>query len=344
MRARAIFLVALGLSLAVGSSAGIIPEAEEHARSNVGLESQLADPETADAALKRVLAGDRPLDLLEPVALRGTDLSARGRAILAIRDLEHVEADGVLEEATTGDHPPLVRAWAASARITRAKDIDSFVPLVSRYAGPIPATARPIELKARTLLDDADTEDLLALMSTTPVLAPAIGPRLLKADPTELVRVMQTAESDPVRRQAAAYLASIGNQSGKDYIAVAEATLDGLRFDRGTDAYPWAGGALYVPGIQWKKDEARELVARLIRWNLLCDSRDDEGERQQVQNNLRSVQLLRAAGFKNQWPDVNGPEVLVEWGRWAGRGKVERLLVNLDLMDSRWADALKQLQ
>lgn len=343
MRSRSIPLVAVLVALALGATAGIIPEAEEHSRSQDGdLHALLSDPETADAALESVLRRSSALAELEEVAVKGTDLSARGRALLGIQGIRGKEADAALDTVLASGAPPLVQAWAASARINRTADLDSFLPLAQSYVYQYPATARPIELKAAQLLEGASIADMLKLMALQPQLAAAIAPKILTTPSSELVRLMQTHGDDNVRRQAAAYLASQG-QDDKGHAKVSAAVRDALAYDKKVKDLPWDGGALYVPAIQWQKNEALDLIRTLIQWNLHCERIDKANEQRQVQNNLRSVQLLQAAGFGNAWPDVSGPDVLVEYGKIAGRQDVWKLLDEQGLLDSRWAKALDQL-
>lgn len=341
MRSRILPLALLGLALAAGSTAGIIPEAEQHHKTT--LHDQLADPETAEQALATVMKGADPLSELEQVAFEGTDLSARGRAILAIQGIEGKEADATLKTLTGNNFPPMVRNWAAAAQVNRVRDLDTYIQLAQTYSYQYPAVLRPLELKAAQILAGADTITMLKLVGTNPQLASSVGPRLIAAPTKDLMKLMQTHGDDMVRRQAASYLAAKGAQSGKGYSEVAAAVIESLALKPKARKLPWEGGALYVPSIQWKKAEALELIDVLIRWNLHLESVDKQNEQRQVQNNLRSVQLLQAAGFQNAWPDVNGPDVLVNYGQVVGRKKVHQILADLDLLDSRWAAALDQL-
>ncbi len=329
-------------ALLTGATAGIIPEAEQH-RAETRLHDALSDPETAEEALEAVMRRADALRRLEEVAVHGTDLSARGRAILAIQGIEGDEADAVLRALADGDHPELVRTWAAAARVNRAPDLPAYLDLADAYMGRYPALARPFELRAAALLQGADLDELLALVARQPNLAPAAAPLILAAPAERLVRLMQTHPDDPVRRQAAAYLASKAQRSDSEHREVSRAVRDALAYTRRAERLPWEGGALYVPGIGWQRAEAVDLVRLLILWNLHCDRIGAADAQRQVQNNLRSVQLLRAAGFSNAWPDVNGPEVLVEYGRVAGRKAVEEVLERTGMRDSRWARALTEL-
>ena len=344
MNPKPLFLATLvgALTLGAVSVAGIIPEAEQHQRKS-NLHDELSDPKTADAALESVLRRSTALQELEQVALEGTDLSARGRAILGIQGIRGSEADSTLQTLADGNFPPMVKNWAAAARVNRVQDFDSYVQLAQNYQWQFPAVKRPLEMKAAQLLAGASTAEKLKLLAAQPNLAQSVGPSLIAAPTDELLELMQTHGDDNVRRQAASYLAAKGAQSGKGYNEVAEAVIASLKFRPKAKELPWAGGALYVPSIQWKKAEALDLIHVLIQWNVHLEKVEKQNEQRQVQNNLRSVQLLQAAQFANAWPDVNGPDVLVNYGQVVGRKAVWQILSDQDLLDSRWAAALDQL-
>ena len=343
MRAGPILSITLAGLIGLGAAAGIIPEAEEHHASTSDLHAALSDPDTAEKALESVLRRSTALEELEVVALEGSDVSARGRAILAIQGIDGKRADAVLQTVLGSSAPPLVHSWAAAARINRAQDLDAFLPLAQTYIHQYPATARPIELKAGHLLADADLADMLGLMAVQPQLAAAIAPKVIAAPAADLVDLMQNHGDDQVRRQAAAYLASKAQASKEGHEQVSRAVRSSLAFAPKAKRLPWEGGALYVPGIQWKKSEALDLIRILIQWNLHLGKIEKVNEQRQVQNNLRSVQLLQAATFQNAWPTVGNHEVLVQYGQIEGRTAVQKLLAEQGLLESPWAQALDQL-
>ena len=96
-----------------------------------------------------------------------------------------------------------------------------------------------------------------------------------------------------VRFQATAYIGTLVQQGNKK---VGAAVAKAYEFDADAKNAPWHGGPLYVPGIQWQKEDATALVGNLIAWHLWCDRNGKTSEQQQIYNNLRSVGLSRVAG------------------------------------------------
>ncbi|MCA9571549.1 MAG: hypothetical protein KC656_27110, partial [Myxococcales bacterium] len=283
----------------------------------------LTDAETADAMVTALVAdGTRGTEKLAEIALEHRDLAARGRAIVGLARAEGSKADTTLEKLrNSGSDEQLVRTWAYAASLQRAPDLSTVLALASeqgRYTG----SERAVQLAAGRYLQDASAVELLEMAGSVPALNAAIGPMLLEVPPAELGALMLTHPNDNVRRQAAAWLGSQATQKGRTD-AVARITIDQLRHDPGVGDVPWKGGALYIPGIQWDQKRARELVRTLIQWKLYCERTGKSGEKNQVWNNLRSVQLLQAAGFQNAWP--NDEQVLEEWARIGGKGDVEKL-------------------
>ena len=57
---------------------------------------------------------------------------------------------------------------------------------------------------------------------------------------------------------------------------------------------PWEGGPLFVPALQWKREDARDLAWELLAWMVFAERRDLGNLHSQIQNNLRSLQLAAA--------------------------------------------------
>jgi len=77
---------------------------------------------------------------------------------------------------------------------------------------------------------------------------------------------------------------------------------------------------------------------------IFCDFTGKHDERNQVQNNLRSVGLANTAGFEPIWGGAPIEQWLLHWGRAFGRGEVERILALHGVTeDPRLAAVLKQL-
>ncbi len=100
-----------------------------------------------------------------------------------------------------------------------------------------------------------------------------------------------------------------------------------LQFDSMSHEVPWDNGPLFLPGIQWSQENARELVGQLIRWNLWCDIKSKSEEQKQIHNNIRSLGLARAAGYQSPgWNEVDCIAWLKSWGAVVGRDGIEAIL------------------
>ncbi len=111
-----------------------------------------------------------------------------------------------------------------------------------------------------------------------------------------------------------------------DSQAVINQVVDQLEFDVYADNVPWDGGALFVPSIQWNKDDARSLVGSLIRWNLWCDIKGKSDEQRQIHNNIRSLGLANAAGYQIREAVTECNSWLVAWGKAMGKDEIESIL------------------
>ena len=133
---------------------------------------------------------------------------------------------------------------------------------------------------------------------------------------------MMRAKDQNIRRQAAAYIATLALQ-GDDGVPLA--VVDAYRFDSRATALPWDGGPLFIPSLQWDKRHSQALVGNLVAWLLWCDLQGRRDARQPIINNLSSFQLMQAAGY--QWPSESTVYGwLQSWGQVVGRQGIEKLL------------------
>lgn len=160
-------------------------------------------------------------------------------------------------------------------------------------------------------------------MGRFPKLSTSLGPAVAKSDSAELAQAMLAAEGLQARRMAAGYLAAQGQ--GKTKRAAMNATVDALRFNRKASAVPWSGGPLYIPSIQWERNDAIELVGELVAWHIYCERQGWQAERQKVANNLASVGLTRRAGFGHM--GYQSEQMLLSYGRVAGYQAAQAILV-----------------
>lgn len=275
------------------------------------------------------------VDELARLARTSPDSQVRGWAIVGLSQVGGARADRVLSDLTAPGEPALVQTWAAAAKIARARSMTELRELAS-LRGRLPALDRPLRLRIEALASSASVEELLAL-SQDGALAPAVAPLVMGAPTGQLVRIMFEHPDDAVRRQAAAFLASKGQQGEQD--AVAAEVLAMLAIPRSRSArVPWEGGALFIPGLQWRRAEARTLVKTLIAWWLWLDTRGRQAETRPVWNNLYSVGLLSQAGYDRNLQA--NPESLVNaLARVEGRAGARAVLEQVGLAgDPRFRD------
>lgn len=291
-----------------------------------GLIGQLGDPEEASQAVDALAGiGTDAIDPLLDVARDSNDMATRGWAIVTLTEIGGDKVSRGLERIYVDRNESiLVRTWAAAARIQLARNADELVGL-SRWTSELPATGRPMaERFVETLSDGepASLESLLAMSMTVPnTVQAALRAPILNAGPDPLVDIMVNSGDMNVRRQATAYLATLG---ARDNEAVASAVIDAYWFDANVEAVPWQGGPLYIPGIAWAKPDARALVDNLIRWLLFCELNALSSEEQQIQNNLRSLGLAQAAGY--QFSGSNDPAGWFRtYGKAAGKWELEKI-------------------
>jgi len=301
----------------------------------------LASPERADEAIAQLVEmGSDALPALEVAASAGYELPVRGRAILALSQLDAPEVDGLLLaiQDDTQDET-LARTWAAAARVNRAETLDDvlgFAPLLTTF----PGLERPLKLRVEATVGELkDVSGALRMIEADANIGAVLSDAVLAAGAAPLVDAMLTGSTQQVRILAAGYLATLAQQDKETVDAVSA----GLRFQVGAESVPWAGGPLYVPSLTYRGDQARSLVGSLITWYLFADDKGLQEEKQQVYNNLQSVNLIRPAGL--QWAPNEPVELLKAWGQAVGPEAIEKILAELGLSkDKRYAAVVKELR
>ncbi|MCP4872088.1 MAG: hypothetical protein GY898_25565 [Proteobacteria bacterium] len=284
--------------------------------------TQTVDPASSEAAHARLVElGPQVVGSLQDAALLASDPEMSGHAIRALASIEHDSAEQTLtliHQRSTAS--PLVRAWAAAARIQRTQTMEQLSAL-SSLANEFPAVSRPMGIRAVALMgDDADVASMIQLSLSNSNLQQAFAEPILAAGAGPLAEVMFTHADNNVRRLAAGYLGTLGNRGEQQQLAI----IDTYTYVPGLSGVPWAGGALYVPAVSWDQAKAREIVARLLAWHVHCDLNGLNSEKQQIYNNLRSVGLHRVAGM--QWPVQDTKGLLDQWAAVVGKDEVRQLL------------------
>lgn len=258
-------------------------------------------------------------------------LAQRGWAIAALAEIAGQDIDeSLLKIHASESEPMLVRTWAAAARVAMSRSAEALVEK-AQLVTLFPALGRPIGMRLieQTTKDDAhvSAETLLIASIRVPQLQQSLTPAILAAGPEELVGAMQSAQDQQVRRQAAAYLATLAANGGKDNQQVQTRVVAAVAFAPDAQDVPWRGGPLFIPGLNWDQSHARELVGNLIAWHLWCDLHSRSEEQRQIHNNLRSLQLARVAGYQSPgFREVDTATWLRTWRQVVGAEGIEKIL------------------
>jgi hypothetical protein len=287
--------------------------------------AQFSDDEKAMAAVDKVSKmGPRAVDQLKGLALERQDTVARGWAIAALGYIGDENAKAALKKiAADGKNSQLVRTWAQAAQIEAAKNFDELVALAP-LANSQRALMRPLQKRMSVLAADANVEDLLTMAISNYQLQPSLTGPILDRGAEPLVTAMATSKNQQVRRQAAAYLGTLANRVGVE--TVAKLVIDRYRFKKGAKDVAWAGGPLFVPGIQYDQKNARKLVTELLKWHVWCDMKGKAPQQQQIHNNIRGVGIARMGGYPPQLGRTDVHTWLRVWKDTVGASKVKAML------------------
>jgi hypothetical protein len=296
---------------------------------NLELIDKLGEPKTAAAAAEKLIARGKSVvpDLLGE-ALEGNNMVLRGWAIVCLSEIGGKDVEKRLTEMYQDKKQSmLVRTWAAAGMVQLAKSSDDLLKLANLIP-QFPALGRPIGLRLVAELgekgNDATAEDLLNVTLRVPQLQKSLASAILAKGADSLVGALVTAKNQNVRRQAAAYL---GTLAAKGEDAVPAVVVKAYQFDAKAKDVPWTGGPLFIPGIQWKKDDAKALVGNLIAWFLWCEQHNKKTHHTALHNNLRSLQLAAAAGYTSPGFQQTGTDRwLTIWGQAFGKAELEKLL------------------
>ena len=318
------FLIAaitVGTTMFAGAALAEAPSAREIAR-------QLKSPDRAHAAMKRLVRyGSEGTQALASEALTGHHIAARGWAIVGLADVGSDEAEQALIQLHSNPKQPmLIRTWAAAARVRRVQTLEGLQPLLT-LSGSFPAIRDPLGAKVIQLLGTASgpraAELLLATASRMPQLSSQIAPAIVKLGAKPLVHAMVRAQDPNVRRAAASYLGSIARTDK----SVAKRIARAYAFRVGAKQEPWAGGPLFLPALSWNRSTSRAVVGQLIRWHVWADLRDRSDAMRQIHNNLRSLGLARAAGYRSPgWSAAPTTTWLSVWAAAVGASRVKSII------------------
>jgi len=288
-------------AVAIGALAGsaMADETAAIASGNDDMIAQLENSKTAKGAIESIVAFSKESetnrekmvkDLLN-VSKTDESLAKRGWAIAALGEIGGQDVDEYLLNLHADENQKrVVRTWAAAARVANTRTLNGLIEKASLIQ-TFPALGRPIGIriveKMTSDSESANPEKVMAVTQKVPQLQKALAPMILAFGPAKLGTAMLSAKDQNVRRIAAGYMGAVAQQGGA--ADVAKVVKSQLTFDSTATAVPWSEGPLFIPGIQWSKEDATGLVGNLIRWNLWCDVNGKKQEQQQIHNNIRSL-------------------------------------------------------
>lgn len=309
--------------------------------------NDLSHKEKAEAAVEQLVKrGNEAKAQLKGEVIEGSDLTRRGWAIVALGEIGGDDVDALFKKVhEDGQQPMLVRTWCAAGRVAMVDTTDeltALAPLVQQF----PAVGRPLGMRLVEKLsegEEASAEGLLAVSLRVQQLQAALAPAILATGANKLTVAMATAKDLNVRRQAAAYLATLAGQGSKE--DVAKAVVKQFEFDPMAKDVPWKDGPLFIPGLSWDKKDAKALAGNLVKWHLWCDINNKAAEQNQIHNNIRSLGLANAAGYQSPgFQNVSTLQWLQTWGKAFGKDELKAILEEQKVADNaKYAAALKGL-
>ncbi len=298
----------------------------------------LGDRTKAEKAVEALVKlGEKSISGLLKEAFYGSDFVVQGWSIVALSRIGGTDIDNSLAALhNDGKRHALIRNWAAAGRVQMAADKDALLKLAPLCA-QMPALGKPLAKKLAAIAGADSTEALIVLAQQNPAIAEHIASVISSRGADELAKVMVSAKDMKVRMLAAQYLGGLPD--------AASATINIYAFTLDTDKAPWDGGPLYVPGINWKKEDGEKLVTNLLKWGVWCERAGKKAEIQQITNNLNSIQLARNAGYDMNRRGSDMASWLSVWGKAKGKAAVEEILkANKAETDDRYKGVLEGLK
>ncbi|MEM7456434.1 MAG: hypothetical protein AAF456_18965, partial [Planctomycetota bacterium] len=336
--------------LCIGASSAIAQEDGASAPSREDAFEMLASSATADSGINWLTTmcnnndsdRDAIVGQLRTIAARDENLEKRGWAIIALTEIGGQDVDEYLLGIHSDESQEMiVRTWCAAGRVAMTRTSPGLIEkanLISTF----PSLGRPIGMRLVEKLsadgESASPEEIIAVTTRVPQLTQALIPTIMSLGPEKLSEVMFTADTNETRRMAAGYLGTMAQQDQNDLVT--EIVTSHLQFDPDAQDIPWSGqdetnSALFLPGINWGQADAQRLVGNLIRWYVWCDVNGKTPQLNQIHNNIRSVNLARAAGYNSPgWNEISSEQWLQAWADCMGKDEVRAILEEQGLEDN----------
>lgn len=281
---------------------------------------------------------DEMINALLKIVRTGEELPQRGWAIAALAEIGGTDIDEYLLDIHADEAKEMiVRTWAAAARVSMTRSVNGLIEkaqLISKF----PALGRPIGMRLVEQMskegEEVDPEQMIQATLRVPQLQQSLAAAIMAFGPEKLTNVLYNCGENNVRQTAAGYLGSLAN-AGEGQ-KVADQIIGAVKFDPQANDVPWKGGALFIPNIQWDKENSTALVGNLVRWHVWCDMNDRAEEQQQIHNNLRSMSLVQAAGYNSPgWQSIGTVEWLDCWKAAVGKDGIKKVLEDVGAEDSK---------
>lgn len=283
-----------------------------------GILDEIGESSDRTAAISRIRSlGEEAVPALIKVVQTDSQIQRRGWAVICLKTIGGGKVANALDQVVAdGSVPPLVRTWAAAARVEDAmhfEDVARFASLCST----MPALRRPLRMKIMRMAADEsseiNTDELLRVAASDYQLQQTLAPVFLKLAPTELAKSLVASNGTNVRQQAAAWLATMKTHGVS---GVNQAVTEVLTFRKNAEQPPWGQGPLFVPRENWDKSDAVALINELTLWFVWCESNQQTDQVLKITRSLNSWQLMHAAGFQ-QVPN-SAEQWLTEWEKVIG--------------------------
>ena len=276
---------------------------------------------SAQEDVKRyVAAGAESIPALKETLLSDTAIVQKGWAISALAQIDDPKALALLEELEKDEsQKKLIRTWAAAGIVAHTRSLEELKARIE-LLGTYPSLKRPLQKRLLALEGAFSVGDALLFSIENPKSKALMEAIILEGSPEELTQLMLTHKDQTIRRTSAGYLATIGTNK-RDILPT---VLAGYDFKPGSKKVRWEGGPLYVPSVDWDRENGRALFEHLVSWYIFCDRKSLDQEKQKLFNNMMSVSLLRVIGmqrFQNSADDL-----LYKYGQAVGKQKLTLLM------------------
>lgn len=305
----------------------------------------LSDSKKQPQAMASLVAKEKvSIPFLLGEATEGNDLVRRGWSFVCLAEIGDGSITSKLTNiANDNNQSMLVRTWALATQVKLSQTFQELAKLGSMVT-QFPALKRPIGKRAMELIhqdNNLSVEQMIKISLNIPQIQSSLHSAIMAQGAESLSNVMISGATDPIRYQAAAYLGTLATRGDTTFIPQ---MVTKYQFQAKASQTPWEGGALYVPSLNWDKENARQLVRNLLSWYIWAEVNEKNNHKNQIHNNIRSINLARAAGYQSPgWGAVSVEKWLITWGKAVGKADVQEMLQEQGVLE-RYKNVLAQIK